>query len=170
MQSRAGIVAYHKWTTAQADWSTRVSQGQSLTEECAKELSEALLSMLGAALDIRNEFVMPSDVLLTMRTELMALFAGHEPEFLIPESRRSPQKLSAPQIQTYIQDAVSWIHQAQARGATTTEARKEIRDAFAVSKSTVSAWEKRYPVKQDLVLTWGMVRSAGRLYQKANTT
>ena len=165
-----GHQAYREWVDILLAWSERVQKKKSMTEEQAGNLRALVLIMLKDSADIRTDFVLPGEVLLTLHTELEALFMGYEPEFLLPENRRQSQKLAAPQIQRYIQDAVAWIHGAESRGESTSQARKCVRDAFVVSKATVSAWEDKYPDVQYDTLTENRVLSAGRLYRKAVST
>ena len=170
IKATTGHEAYHEWLDTLIAWSEREHKGLSMTEEQAEDLRALLLLMLQASADFRNDFVIPSEVLLTLHTELEALFLGYEPEFLLPENQRRSQKLAAPQIQRYIQDAVAWIHGAESRGESLSKARAFVRDAFVVSKASVSAWEDKYPDAQNDTLTENRVLSAGRLYRKAAST
>ena len=166
----AGPQAYQYWLSILGACTLQAQAGRSMTEEQAELLRQNLLVMLIDASDVKTGFAMPSEVLLLMHRELEAVFMGFEPEFFIPEARAASQKLAAPQIQRYIQEGVAWIQSAESRGEPLSEARAFVRDVFAVSKSTVSDWEARYPEIKDGICTKGLVRSAGRLYQKASTT
>ena len=170
IEATNGHQAYREWVDILLAWSERVQEKKSMTEEQAEDLRALILIMIKESADIRTDFVLPGEVLLTLHTELEALFMGYEPEFLLPENRRQSQKLAAPQIQRYIQDAVAWIHGAESRGESLSKARAFVRDAFVVSKASVSAWEDKYPDAQNDTLTENRVLSAGRLYRKAAST
>ena len=88
IKATTGHEAYHEWLDTLITWSEREHKGLSMTEEQAEDLRALLLLMLQASADSRNDFVIPSEVLLTLHTELEALFLGYEPEFLLPENRR----------------------------------------------------------------------------------
>jgi hypothetical protein len=160
-----GHLAYRRWTDHHADWTRRGIKGLHLTEEIAQGLRDELLIMLEVAMDARNDFVISDEVLLSLHGELNALFKGFEPMFLIPESRRHPNKRGSPQTHAYIQDAIAWIRASAGLGHSISEARASVREIFGVAKSTVSAWEARYPDYQDATITEGRMKTAGRLYR-----
>jgi len=166
IDANAGHAAYRRWTDHHAEWTRRNINGLHLTEEIAEGLRETLLIMLEVAMDARNDFVIPNEVVLSLHGELHALFKGFEPMFLMPESRRHPNKRGSPQAQAYIQDAIAWIRASTELGHSISEARASVREAFGVAKSTLSGWERRFPDHHDSTITEGRMKTAGRLYRE----